>query len=207
MQMYYSYCYFVFVFFFFTFSAITETVECVSAYKRCLNSFPKTLFSLFIKDVRGTLKEICESDVTKQQMVDILQCFNDTSIFRKILDGWTNILNYIADEVPIESHQILPNLCCSYQYTIEINRRALEKLCGQEMSLATYPWVKQMLNSMVKSAFEFGCSRHNSLDACKNNLPRSFRLYKTLTIEGRRNPLPVTPVVPILKLITKLNAP
>lgn len=192
---------------FILFSAIQDTVECVSQYKRCLNSFPKTLFGLLIKDVRATLRDICEDDQSKQQMVESLLCFNDTLIFRKILDGWTNLLNYIADEVPIESHQILPNLCCSYQYTVEINRRALEKLCGPEMSSGTYPWVKQILNAMVKSAFDFGCSRHNSIDACKVRLPRTFRLYKTLTIEGRKNPLPITPVVPLLKLITKLNAP
>lgn len=140
-------------------------------------------------------------------MVDNLQCFNDTSVFRKILDGWTKVLNYIADEVPIESYNILPNICCSYQYTVEINRRALDRLCGDELSEKTYPWIEKILDSMVRSAFSLGCVRHNSLDACKERLPRVFRLYKNLTIEGRRNPLPVTPVVPLLKLITKLNAP
>ena len=184
---------------------IKATVDCVHDYRSCLKLFPKTFFGIIMRDVRKTAKRICSSQDEKSLAVEHLRCFDSKeklNLFRSVVSGWTNVLNYVNTIPP---NNIIPNLCCAYHFLHQHGIATINDTCLNITGPMTGDFVVGILKSAVSDILDLGCAKHHSLQVCQKAMPTQIDVVKMLLVKGLTEKFFVTPITPLLQIASNLD--
>lgn len=140
------------------------------------------------------------------EVIKHLKCFDKSNVdtMYKIMNGFSKVLNHIADEV--DPNDMIPNLCCSYQYMYDEGVKLVQEQCSSRTGPSTAKYVMNMVESVLASAVDLGCGKHNSLAVCKSLMPKEMELFVNLTMIGQMEEIKYTPVIPMLKIAQNLDS-
>lgn len=142
----------------------------------------------------------------RAEVIRHLKCFDKTNVdfMYQIMNGFTKVLNYIADEV--NPNEMIPNLCCSYQYMYDEGIKLVRDQCTNKTGPGTANYVMSIIENVLSSAVDLGCGKHNSLAVCNNLMEKEMKLFANLTLIGQKEEIKYTPVVPMLKIAQNLDS-
>lgn len=135
-----------------------------------------------------------------------LKCFDPKNIplLYRLMNGWTKVLNYIADD--INPDVIIPNLCCSYHYMLFEGMARVREECTNRTGPETGKFIMSVIESVVSSAVDLGCGKHNSFQVCQELMWPEMQFFFNLTLVGMDEPFLVSPIIPLLKIAENLDA-
>ena len=62
------------------------------------------------------------------------------------------------------------------------------------------------MESVLASAVDLGCGRHNSIGTCTKLMPTEMELFVNLTLIGQKEEIKYTPMIPMLKIAQNLDS-
>lgn len=147
-----------------------EYMQCVREYGKCLKPFPRQVFSILIRNLKGLMKETCDTQDGKQEFMAHSRCMTKENLSRvhRLMNKMTIHLNFVHRNTTKE--QKIPYMCCS----IILGKREMDatvsQMCG---SLSggdkTVEYVNKLYNQAVGEAVDIGCgNKYGSEAACRS---------------------------------------
>lgn len=165
--------------------AMKDSVRTFRSYGKCVRLFPKQVFSIVATNTRKTIKARCDTDVARQEFLNVTRCYsNDTKERLDIaMDRMAVFTQYVTTSA-IAKDDKLPWVCCGYQYTGNVTTAGLAQDCGRE----TLDYTSGIMKSLFSDVMDLTCGKYSSIVTCKEQLPASLEKYEQIAQQSELKP-------------------
>lgn len=141
----------------------------MTEYRRCLNTFTKTLFLSLVRDVKRKMKQICSSSEMKRQTLAHLKCFQGmkTDFYYGIINSFTHVLVNISGPGS-DPEVMIGKSCCAYHILQTRVLDVVDKECLPRTKMQTGRFIFQLIESIVNALTDLACGEFVALVLCHN---------------------------------------
>ncbi|KAI1306058.1 hypothetical protein HDE_01243 [Halotydeus destructor] len=181
-----------------------HTVPCIKRYaSSCLTPFPRQLFTVGYGLGVKQLKKFCNTENGRKEWLNHTPCFKNEQLqlVQRYMDTVTVFVEHV--EAKVDSHQMIPWICCAYFTIYEQAKEQLYNLCPQPK---TVDFFLNIVKSVATDLVDIGCGQYSTPTSCRKHLPEAMAVFDKLSDPTKLRSPGYSPVIPLVSIMKKLDA-
>lgn len=108
----------------------------------------------------------------------------------------------------VQPNDMIPNLCCAYHSVMELTKETIDSTCNKssEESKGSGEYFVSLIGMALNDPIELICGAYSSYGICQQRIPEQMAAIENATRWELTEEFISTPVVPILKVVEKLDS-
>lgn len=181
-------------------------VKTISAYRSCLKSFQKTVFSIIVSNMKKNFKTFCQEIGEEEKIVRHSKCFipENKKPLQMQVHKLTGIVEYVADRP--NPDDMIPGLCCGFQLLAQYLEVQVNSICNSTSgNMKTGHFFRFIIENNMSDALDIMCGNYDSIQACETKSPHQMEELKRV-VENSNIAYNHTAFVSLLRFIERMDS-